>query len=157
MTKFQYLNARLAYPLLLCIICIFALGLQSSRDNYIFGKWRCVKLDTRGYQKYSLKQAKIIKRSVLNFERNKIYYSDIDFIKSCYFFKLKLSQYDTLLSRVYYNMNLEVIYPKSDLAKILVIELVDSNGRHSCFNNCAELFLKQDTLINVCGGYTFYL
>lgn len=34
---------------------------------------------------------------------------------------------------------------------------IDENGESACYNECSQLYLKQDTLINLCGGYTFYL
>lgn len=42
------------------------------------------------------------------------------------------------------------------LSKILVFTPVDEKGELTCYNDCAAIFLKEDTLINVCGGYTFY-
>jgi len=34
---------------------------------------------------------------------------------------------------------------------------VDSKGNAACINNCSEYLLKGDTLINICGGYTYYM
>lgn len=122
--------------------------------NYIFGKWKCVKQDYRGYQKFSLEQAEQIRHSILIFEKNNFFYEGVKFIEPCSFTNIKISKYDT---SAYLGYSVEYVYLKKELAKVLVIEPVDEKGEGACFNECAIFFLKQDTLINICGGYTFYM
>lgn len=123
-------------------------------DEYIYGKWECVKSDYRGYQKYNFEQAEKIRQSVLNIERHRLYYSGIEFIEPCNYSHFNISNFDTSL---FYGYSIEFVYSKKELAKIFVYVPVDEKGNDACFNDCVTLLLKQDTLINICGGYTFYL
>ena len=119
--------------------------------NSIIGKWKCVKHDYKGRQKFSLQQAESIRRSVLEIRKNTFSYSKIKFVKNCFFSGWKMTAYDTLE----YN-NLELRYTKAELQKFTVAFPVDAKGESACFNECALFYLTHDTLINICGGYTFY-
>ena len=131
---------------------------QSTDSNLIrpfnfYGNWKCVKLDTRGYEKYSLEQAKKLEATVLTLEKNTVYYHNIDFIDSCHFTHWRIKNYDT----TEWNLNLGITYRKKELAKMFELEALDDKGSPGCYNNCAIFFLKDDTLINNCGGYYLYL
>ncbi len=131
---------------------------QSADSNFIrpfnfYGNWKCVMLDTRGYEKYSFEQAKKLQASILTIEKNTFYYHNIDFIDSCHFTHWRIKKYDT----TEWNLNLSIKYFKKDLAKMFEIEALDNKGGAGCYNNCATFFLKDDTLINNCGGYYLYL
>jgi hypothetical protein len=117
----------------------------------ITGKWKCIKHDYRGKQKFSLKQAEFIRQSILDIKTNTFAYSKAKFIKPCTFQGWKRTAYDTSQ----YD-NLELIFTKAELQKITVWDPVNAKGVNACFNECAIFYLKHDTLINVCGGYTFY-
>ena len=65
-----------------------------------------------------------------------------------------MSKYDTV--NITGNI-LDITYRKKELSKIYVLKPVDDKGGSTCFNNCAEFYLKQDTLISMCGGYTLFL
>lgn len=117
----------------------------------INGRWKSVKHDYRGRQKFSLQQANLIRSSVLTIEQNTFNYSKAQFIKSCNFYTWKKSPYDTTV----YD-NLQLIYTNAELQKLTIFDPVDKAGNLSCFNECALFYLKQDTLINLCGGYIFY-
>ncbi len=123
-------------------------------NEYIYGNWKCVKFDKRGLQKYTLQQAQKLQSSVLTVEKDKFYYNDIDFIELCSFNKWKISNYDT--TNLSGNI-LDVLYKKKELSKIRVLEPVDDKEEPACYNNCAEFYFKDDTLINICGGYTYFL
>lgn len=120
----------------------------------IYGRWKVVKIDYRGYQKFSIEQAKQIRHSILSVQNNTFFYNSIKFIEPCSFYGWNVKNYDTSENQMY---NIGFIYSKKELDKLLILEPVDSIGNASCYNECAVFFLKQDTLINICGGYTFYL
>jgi dipeptidyl aminopeptidase/acylaminoacyl peptidase len=123
-------------------------------EKNIIGNWECVKFNSRGNQKFSISQANQIKKSILVIQKNSFYYNRVKFVDICKFSNWKISLYDTV------NLTgnfLDFIYSKKDLINIKVLDPVDNVNEYSCFNNCAEFFLKDDTLINICGGYAYYL
>ena len=124
------------------------------KNNYIYGQWRCVKFDCKGQTRYSLNEAKQIRQSTLNIKDHKYYYDNSNFIEECSFTNVKITPYDTSFK---INDGISTFYNEADLAKVFNIDLVDKNGKNTCFNNCAILVIKQDTLINFCGGFTFWL
>ena len=126
---------------------------ESVRPSIIFGTWKCVKHDYSGYQKFDIQIAERIRLSKLHIERNKFYYENSG-IESCDFYKFNISKYDTT---EYLGLSIEFMYTKKELSSLLYFEPVDKEGNPSCFNDCAILYLKQDTLISFCGGYTYYL
>lgn len=119
----------------------------------IFGNWKCVKHDYKGFQKFNLQQAEQIRNSVLSIENHTFRYAKAGFINKCTFFNWKISKYDTTES---YGYSIEYRYTKPELAKMLKITPVDNKGNLNCYNECSTFFLKKDTLISICGGYTFY-
>jgi hypothetical protein len=123
-------------------------------NDIIYGRWKCVKHDYGGYNSFTFEQAEAIRTSILNIEKNKIYYTNINFVGKCDYSKFKVTPYDTTL---YLGLIIEFRYTKRELSKIMVYDPVDKNGDFACFNDCAIFYLKQDTLINICGGYTFFL
>ena len=141
--------------LVFVIVSIFAFYKCSSQSESIYGKWKCVATDFRGYQKFTLKQADVVKKSILNIEKNKMYYSEVDFIDLCTFdsiiYKRGLEKEDWSGTSFFYR------YSKKDLSEMIACIPVNAKGEWSCYNECAQLYLKQDTMINICGGYTFFL
>ena len=81
-----------------------------------------------------------------------MYYSNIDFVELCTFSSVKyrkgIDKEDWSGTSFFYR------YSKKELSEIIGCELVDKKGEWACYNECALLFLKKDTLINICGGYT---
>jgi hypothetical protein len=139
--------------LIFCYNC-YAQSSGGIPDGHLYGRWKCVKLDTRGYQKYSLEQAHKLQASILTIETHTFYYNNINFIEQCNFYRWGINKYDT----VHLHRNtLEITYTNKELSKIQVLEPLDSNGKFGCFNNCAIFYLKGDTLINNCGGYILFL
>ncbi len=124
-----------------------------AKDSHIslYGVWKCVVLNDKWYQKFSLKEAKTLQKSLLHIESHKMYYEGVDFVELCSYHNISEKNYDTSE----YD-DLALIYPKAELAKVTVVDLVDKNGEAACYNDCSILYLKQDTLINVCGGYTLF-
>jgi hypothetical protein len=127
--------------------------LPQYQDTYIYGQWQCIKLDTRGYEKFTLQQAKQLQSSILTMRKNTFYYKNVDFIDSCRFSYWGIDKYDTVYP---YRDALKMTYSNKELSKMEVLQPTDSAGHFGCFNDCAIFFFKGDTLINVCGGYTLY-
>ncbi|MEO6670259.1 MAG: hypothetical protein ABIN36_12330 [Ferruginibacter sp.] len=130
-------------------VIVFA---QSENHISITGQWKCVKHDFRGKQKFSLQQAGKIKSSVLTIKKNTFSYNKLSFIQTCTFNSWEVAPYDTSEYT-----NLELIFTKPELEQVKVYSPLDKKGDFACYNDCSLFYLKQDTLINVCGGYTFYL
>jgi hypothetical protein len=126
----------------------------TSPDRFILGKWKSVKWDYSGFNKFTIEQADIIKNCILVVDKEKIYYSSISFIDTCEYYRFLISKYDTT---AYLGLSIEYKYTKRELSKLLVLNPLDKEGNPSCYNDCAIFLLKQDTLINICGGYTYYL
>jgi len=147
------------------LLVIFYLSILSScnsndnksldKENYLVGRWKCVKHDYSGYQKFTLEQAEQIRKATLIISKTKVYYEGIEFIEPiCEYETFILQKFDT---STYYGITLERIHSKSELSKTFWVEFLGSNVDPTCFNDCSNFLLKQDTLISFCGGYTFYL
>ncbi|MEO6883500.1 MAG: hypothetical protein ABI199_05705 [Bacteroidia bacterium] len=139
--------------LILCYNC-YAQQLKNAPSKYLYGKWKCVKLDARGYENLTPEQARKLQASILTVEKHTYYYNNISFIEWCNFDHWIVTKYDTV------NLDsqdpLVYTYTTKELSKIKVIEPVDSIGKFGCVNDCAAFYLKGDTLLNDCGGYYFY-
>jgi hypothetical protein len=123
---------------------------RSIPEKDIYGSWKCINGFPWKASKYDQEEIDKIKSSILVIENGKFYFDKISFIETCTFEKIKISKYDTL-----YNVpNLRLLYTSKELSVFSAIDLLDKNGEISCYNDCAQLFYKQDTLINICGGYT---
>jgi len=139
--------------LFIFVSCYFQTETKN-RSDLIYGKWKCVKHDYGGFNSFTFEQAEAIRKSILNIEKNKIFYMNNSTVGVCEYSKFIISNWDTTL---YTGLIIEFRYTKKELSKIQVFNPVDEKGNFACYNDCAKFFLKQDTLINVCGGYTFYL
>lgn len=120
----------------------------------LYGRWKCVKTDYRGYESLSFNQAEKIRKSILNIDSCRIFYDSIDFIGVCEYSKFCISSYDT---SGYSGLIIDLLYSKEELSKMLEFTPAYDNCERSCFNDCSQFFLKQDTLIHICGGYTYFL
>lgn len=146
---------------LFCILLLFSCNAQDrhaddehNSNNPLIGKWKSVRLDKRGFQEFDLEKADLISQSLLIISEDSVAYSSIDFIDLCRFSRWKIEQYDT---NEHMGFSLDFLYTKEELSKILLYRPVDQNGNFACYNDCSNFFLKGDTLINICGGYTFFL
>lgn len=125
---------------------------EKINPSFLYGKWKVVKHDYRGYQKFSAKQANQLHKSILVIEKTRYYFTNINFIGPCPIYKWNIQPYDTTIS---ISMPIEQCYTKKELAeRVSFLEPVDNKGE-PCYNECL-MFLKQDTLITVVGGYTFF-
>ena len=143
-----------AFIFVITAFLVFGCSAQQNDVDIIVGDWKSVKLIDRGYQKFSRIEAEKLYESTLTITHNKFNFKDIDFVEPCVFEKWKVENYDTT---EYLGYSIEFLYSKKELSKLLKIIPVDENGELSCYNECSAFFLKEDTLINICGGYTLYL
>jgi len=117
----------------------------------ISGDWKSVKHDYRGVEKFSLKQAEEIRKSILHIEKQTYYFRNLSFVGKCRFYEWRVKPFDA------YDVNqvLELTYTKKELKKVFLLDPVDKNGNTACYNECT-VFKMRDTLITNCGGYIFY-
>ena len=141
------------FLILLCCKC-FAQRSGAIPADFLYGKWHCIEIGTKGLQKYTWQQIQQLKASTLVIGPNRFYYTDSNFIEPCNFAKWKISSVDT---SQFTGTSLDYIYTKAELSKWLEADQIDDKGKDACFNNCALFYLKNDTLINICGGYTMFL
>lgn len=120
--------------------------------DLLIGNWRTVKIDDQGMQSISNDKAKEIEKSVLRVEKNKISFAGANFIDSCVFFRFNLKPYDTESDYA----GLRILYTDKELSSALWITAVDKDDNFCCYNDCNLFVLKEDTLINICGGYTYF-
>lgn len=106
----------------------------------------------KGYQKYDSNKARRIEHATLVISPHEFYYSNIKFVEKCSFDTIILTAVDTLFADI-----MARIYTSAELKKMQEVQMIDRNREHACFNDCARFYLKEDTLINICGGYQYYL
>jgi len=129
------------------------IGLQ--KDKSIEGQWRYAKYLEYHPTKYGIEELNNLKKSRLIITKNRLYYKNIHFVDSCNDINWKCEPYDTSYSE---SIQLEHFYSKVELSKIYSFTPVDKTGEwQGCFADCAVFYLKQDTLINICGGYPIFL
>lgn len=122
----------------------------------VIGKWHCVFVDSRGFQKLNSHQRDSLKSSILNITENQIFYEGIEFVDTCRFNSLDIIPY--IPDSFYNGLSVQFRYSYEERREMSKIITLNSNGEEStCYNNCSTFLLKEDTLINFCGGYTFYL
>lgn len=138
------------------ITAIFVVGgTYQQKETYpIFGKWKCVKLNTQGFQKFQITDAEKLQKSNLTITSTTFGYDEIDFIEPCNFKGWSMRNCDTSENL---GITLELLYTKDELSKFIEYSPIDENGEFGCFNDCSIFYMKNDTLINICGGYTLFL
>lgn len=139
--------------LLLLLSTLHAFSQQKKIDqSFLYGKWKVIKHDYRGHQKFSIKQADQLNNSLLVINKTGYQFTNVNFISACPFYKWNIRRYDTTIS---ISLSLEVRYTPKELAKnVSYLEAVNKKGK-PCNNECL-FFLKQDTLISIVGGYTYF-
>lgn len=126
---------------------------ESKPTDYIYGEWKYVKHFSWRATKFRSDEIDSIKSSTLYVEKNRIYYENINFIEPCFYSKIEFKKFFNKNGEPRYpeDLRLLVKYTKDQLSVINRIEL-------DCEYNCLGfLYLKQDTLINYCGGLTFFM
>jgi hypothetical protein len=141
------------YFLIIQLIYLSVVGCNS-QGNYLLGTWRCVKYLNYGEHKFDSTIAENIRNSNLIITSDKIFNENEISRTECDYFSLEVVPFDTTVTYGYY---IEYLYPKKELSKIKKLIPTDMQGERTCFNDCSIFLLKQDTLIHICGGYTYYL
>ncbi len=153
--------------ILLLMVCQSAFSQVVEQSQQVFGNWTSVKSMTKDFTKYNIEQIKILEKSILHVENEKIYFEGLSFIDTCYFskFKIKYSYlFDKsnpeyhwyeggvrLLQRKKDTGPLPSIYSRAQLSKFISVDL-------GCGYDLSILFLNKDTLIlNYLGGVTLFL
>lgn len=142
------------YRLIICLVlpAIFLFCSLYAQPDNVYGRWKCVKMGMKGYQKYDSNKARRIEHATLVISPHEFYYSNIKFVEKCSFDTIILTAVDTLFADI-----MARIYTSAELKKMQEVQMIDRNREHACFNDCARFYLKEDTLINICGGYQYYL
>lgn len=109
--------------------------------NYLFGRWKCVKLVYGKADRYTVQQGKQLEASILIITPHKISYEGANFIPTCTNVNWRI---DRDRSEVYY------LTWRFAIDTSIVIPFNDGSNSE-CFNNTA-LDLYKDTLYNDCGG-----
>jgi len=153
----ECINKRIA---LVTICVIFGIGSILSQNNTaknILGSWKYVKHESWRVTKYSNKDINSVRKSVLNIDKNKVYFVGPAslLIEPCAYNKMSFKKFfdrDEPEPDASEDRMLAVLYSKKELEKFVRIEL------HVDYNCLETMYLKRDTLIlNYCGGVTFFL
>ena len=140
--------------ILSCILLVCCnLSTTSKLENQFYGKWECKKVLGWRATKYTSLQLEKIKVSKLIIEKDKFFFGGIEFIDTCNGIEWRVKKVDSLTT---IPQQLEVLYDSNEISELYTLEPFNKEGNYNCYNNCAELFLKRDTLINICGGYTLF-
>jgi hypothetical protein len=135
-------------------VFLFSLFFQEINSNSLIGEWYPVEVEEKGYQKFSTEIKEMFFKSKLIIEKKKIFYCGIPEIEVCHFDSLGISSFDV---EEYRGLPIYYKYTEEELSRFKVVSPLDYKGKFSCFNDCSIFFFNEDTLINLCGGYTVYL
>jgi hypothetical protein len=147
--------ARLFIFLLIAIICCrFLLTDEPDISQLIMGKWKYVSFAYRGVGRYGQKEVDSVKASELCFNKDKVYFTKLNFIDTCFYSELHpASFFDREYKKPHYLLDgpLALKYTEQELSKFIRIDL---NCKENGFGT---FYLNKDTLIlNSTGGITFY-
>jgi hypothetical protein len=145
-------------PILFILPVILLLLLNSFYETSIsyrvLGKWKYVSHLYRGVGRYGQEEVVAIKTSVLNFEKNKIYFSGVTFIDTCFYTEfLPKAFFDRDYQSSHYLLDgpLAIKYSEEKLSKFVRL---DFNCKPNGFGT---FYLNGDTVIlNSTGGVTFF-
>lgn len=141
------------------IVCLFtscSTSNDSIKESRIYGNWVYVKHYGWRATKYTSDQLDILKKAELRITKNSIKYEGVGFINECDDIQWQISVYDTSITE---SQQMELYYTKEELSQVYLFNPVSSSTGQweGCFSDCAIFYLKQDTLINICGGFPIYL
>ena len=153
----ECISKRIALVIICIIMVISGVQSQNNTSTNIFGSWKYVKHESWRVTKYSNKDINSVRKSVLNIDKNKVYFVGPAslLIEPCAYNKMSFKKFfdrDEPEPDVSEDRMLAVLYTKKELEKFVRIEL------HVDYNCLETMYLKRDTLIlNYCGGVTFFL
>jgi len=153
----ECISKRIALVTICVILGISSIQSQNNTTAIILGSWKYVKHESWRVTKYSNKDINSVRKSVLNIDKNKVYFVGPAsmLIKPCTYNKMSFKKFfdrDEPEPDASEDRMLAVLYSKKELEKFIRIEL------HVDYNCLETMYLKKDTLIlNYCGGVTFFL
>ena len=145
--------------LIVFILTVILLFLSNSfkepgiSDRFL-GKWKYASHIYRGVGRYGQKEVDAIKTSVLNFDKDKIYFNDVTFIDTCFYTEFLQKTFfdrDYKSSHYLFDCPLAIKYTEDQLSKFIRL---DFNCQPNGFGT---VYFNEDTLIlNSTGGVTFF-
>lgn len=153
--KSLHSKTRLFIFILIAIFsCQFLLFDEPDFTKKVLGKWQYGSFTYRGVGRYGQKEVDSIKSSVLCFNKNKIYFTNLKFIDTCFYSELQPKAFfDREYKKPHYLLDgpLALKYTEQQLGKFIRIDI---NCKENGFGT---FYLNGDTLIlNSTGGITFY-
>ena len=153
--KNSYRPVKLIIVLLFFILCYqFSFSVGPDIKQQVLGKWKYESHLYRKVGRYGPKEVDPIKSSVLCFMKDKIYFTDIAFIDTCFYSQLEPKAFfdrEDKESSYFLDGPLAVKYSEKQLSKFVWI---DFNCKS---NDFGTFYLNADTLIlNSTGGVIFF-
>lgn len=121
---------------------------QCTPLEYIIGKWKCVKVRTGKTDLYNPIE---IKSSILNIEKQKLYYTEGKFKASCKFQKWVIDTSTDALE------DIQKWYKKKDRYGFYGFDGIPISGQMDTVWGAVSMALKQDTIIIGWGGDYFWM
>ena len=148
-------NLKLIVFILPVILLLLSNSFQEpGTSDRVLGKWQYESHIYRGVGRYGEKEVDAIKTSVLNFDKDKIYFNDVTFIDTCFYTEfLQKAFFDRDYKSSHYLLDgpLAIKYSEEQLSKFIWL---DFNCQQNGFGT---FYLNVDTLIlNSTGGVTFF-
>lgn len=137
------------------ILCYqFSSSKEPDLSQQVLGKWKYEKHIYRKVGRYGKEEVEAIKSSQLCFLKDKVYFTDLTFIDTCFYSKLRLKAFfdrEDKKPNYFEDGPLALKYTEKQLGNFIRIEL-------NCHRNRLGFFyLNADTLIlNSTGGVTFF-
>ena len=123
-------------------------------SDRVLGKWQYALYLNRGVGRYGQKEVDAIKTSVLNFDKDKIYFNDVTFIDTCFYMDLQSMPFferENKEPSFFLDGPLAIKYSEDQLSKFIRL---DFNCQQNGFGT---FYLNGDTLIlNSTGGISFF-
>lgn len=142
------------FLLVTILFCQFILPDEPDISQKILGKWKYESHIYFRVGRYGPKEVNPIKSSLLCFRKDKVYFTDIKFIDTCYYSNLQPKAFfdrENKKSSYFLDGPLALKYTEQQLSKFIRIDL-------NCKDNGFGIFyLNADTLIlDSNGGVTFF-
>jgi hypothetical protein len=136
------------------LFCQFSSSNDPDISIQIRGKWKYDSHIYRNVGRYGPKEVDLIKSSLLCFTKDKVYFTDVTFIDTCFYSELHAKAFfdrESKESSYFLDGPLAIRYTEQKLSKFVRIEL-------NCKpNGFGTFYLNTDTLIlDTTGGITFF-
>jgi len=136
------------------LCCQFLLSNEPDISEQLLGQWKYESFLYRGVGRYGKKEVDAIKSARLCFNKDKIYFTDVTFIDTCFYSDLHSAAFfNREFKQSHYLLDgpLAIKYSEEQLSKFIRIDL---NCKE---NGIGTFYLNRDILIlNSTGGVTFF-